>query len=163
MAKEAPLEKVSVTVLGVQIVLDPENMRYTENNLPDYMSKEYGWVDYLGKQLEHASKELMVCEVDAEAVYSRKFIESKDQGNSDNYAKAHATANDEVVEARKRVAERKEVVGLIKAHLRAWDKNHDNVQNRGHTLRHEMRMLNRDIYEQPGAVTGSAEDFLKEL
>ena len=84
MANEAPSEKVKVVVRGREIVLDPDNMRYNENNLPEYMSKEYGWVDYLGKQLEYAQKEVLLAEIDAEAIYSAKFMESKDTGNSDN-------------------------------------------------------------------------------
>jgi hypothetical protein len=152
MANEAPFEKVVVVVQGREIVLDPDNMKYNENNLPEYMSKEYGWVDYLGKQLEYAQKELLLAEIDAEAIYSLKFIESKDIGGSDNYAKAYATANVDVVAAKRHVVDRKEVVGHLKAHLKAWDKNHDNCQNRGHTIRAEMKILNRDIYESPNQV-----------
>ena len=144
--KEAPTERIVVTVAGQKVDLNPANMRYNENNLGEYMNEEYGWIDYLGKQLEHAQKEVMDAEIDADALYSKKFIECKDSGNSDNYAKAYALANDEVVAAKKKVVERKEVVGHIKAHLRAWDRNHDNSQNRGHTLRKELDKLNREIY-----------------
>jgi len=146
MVKEAPLEVIKVKVQGKEVELNPANMRYNENNLPDYMSKEYGWVDYLGKQLELAQKEALNAEVDADALFSLKFLEAKDAGNSDSYAKAFANANVDVVNAKKLVNERKEVVGHIKAHLKAWDKNHENVQNRGHTLRKELDKLNRDIY-----------------
>jgi hypothetical protein len=163
MASEAPLEIIRVVVQGREIVLDPSNMKYNENNLPEYMGKEYGWVDYLGKQLEHAQKEALNAEVDADAAYSLKFMESKDAGNSDNYAKAYASAHVDVVAARKHVNDRKEVVGHIKAHLKAWDKNHENAQNRGHTLRKELDKLNRDIYT-PGSLdenTCTFEDMLR--
>ena len=160
MASEAPFEIVKVMVQGREIVLDPANMKYNENNLPEYMCKEYGWVDYLGKQLEHAQKEALNAEVDADAVYSLKFMEAKDAGNSDNYAKAYATAHVDVVAKKKNVNDRKEVVGHIKAHLKAWDKNHDNAQNRGHTIRAEMKSLNRDIYED-APKTCVAEDYLR--
>jgi hypothetical protein len=160
MVKDAPIQKVKVTVNGTDILLDPENMKYNENSLGEYMNKEYGWIDYLGKQLEFAQKEVLIAEIDAEAQYSLKFMESKEAGNSDNYAKAFANAHVDVVAAKKKVAERKEVVGHLKAHLKAWDKNHENVQNRGHTLRKEMDKLSRDIYTtDPGTCT--AEDFLK--
>ena len=33
MANEAPIEKVKIKVVGVEIVLDPENMRFSENNI----------------------------------------------------------------------------------------------------------------------------------
>ena len=164
MAKDAPVEKVKVIVKGREISLDPDNMKYDENNLPQYMSKEYGWIDYLGKQLEFAQRELLLAEIDAEASFSAKFMESKDAGNSDNYAKAYALANDEVVAAKKKVVERKEVVGHIKAHLRAWDRNHDNSQNRGHTLRKELDKLNRDVYSSTNEEnTCSFEESLNKL
>lgn len=162
MANEAPVEKVTVVVQGRRIVLDPENMKYNENNLPEYMSKEYGWIDYLGKQLEYAQKEVLLAEIDAEAAYSTKFMESKDTGNSDNYAKAYANSHNQVVDAKKLVVERKEAVGHLRAHLAAWSKNHENAQNRGHTIRAEMKVLNRDIYEAPEeGKSVSFEDYLK--
>lgn len=157
MANEAPIEKVKIKVAGVEIVLDPDNMKYNENNLADYMNKEYGWVDYLGKQLEYAQKELLLAEVDSDTVYNKKFIEAKDAGQTDNYAKAFAGAHDDVVEAKKKVIDCKEAVGHLRAHLKAWDKNHDNVQNRGHSLRAEMKVLNRDVYSNQ-----SIEDLLRE-
>ena len=163
MANDAPIEKVKVIVRGKEIILDPDNMKYSENNLPEYMSKEYGWVDYLGKQLEYAQKELLLAEIDAEAIYSSKFMESKDTGNSDNYAKAYANCHVDVVNSKKYVVERKEVVGHLKAHLSAWNKNHENAQNRGHTIRTEMKVLNRDIYDAENNSTTSAEDFLNSL
>ena len=162
MAADAPIEKVKVVVQGREIILDPDNMKYNENNLPEYMSKEYGWIDYLGKQLEYAQKETLLAEIDAEASYSAKFMESKDTGSSDNYAKAYANSHVDVVAAKKKVVERKEVVGHLKAHLSAWSKNHENAQNRGHTIRAEMKVLNRDIYESNDANSGiSFDDYLK--
>lgn len=163
MPADAPIEKVKVIVKGREIILDPDNMKYNENNLPEYMSKEYGWMDYLGKQLEYAQKEVLLAEIDFEAAYSAKFMESKDGGNSDNYAKAYANCHVDVVAAKRLVVDRKEAVGHLKAHLSAWSKNHENVQNRGHTIRAEMKVLNRDIYEQNENATQSAEDFLRSL
>ena len=128
MASDAPVEKVKVVVRGKEILLDPDNMRYNENNLPEYMSKEYGWVDYLGKQLEYAQKELLLAEIEAEAAYSAKFMQSKDAANSDNYAKAYANSHIDVVAAKRLVVDRKEAVGHLKAHLVAWSKNHENAQ-----------------------------------
>ena len=163
MAKDAPVEKVKVIVKGREISLDPDNMKYDENNLPQYMSKEYGWIDYLGKQLEFAQRELLLAEIDAEASFSAKFMESKDAGNSDNYAKAYANSHVDVVASKRYVVDRKETVGHLKAHLSAWSKNHENAQNRGHTIRTEMKVLNRDIYDAENGATTSAEDFLNSL
>jgi hypothetical protein len=63
MASDAPIEKVTVTVNGVQIVLDPLNMKYNENSLGEFMNKEYGWIDYLGKQKEFADKEVLMATI----------------------------------------------------------------------------------------------------
>lgn len=148
MTKDAPALKIKIQVAGVEIVLDPENMKYNETNLGEYMNREYGWIDYLGKQLEFAQKELLLAEIDSETVFSKKFLEAKDLGKTDTCSKAFATSHDEFVTAKKKVVERREAVGHLKAHLRAWDKNHDNVQNRGHTLRKEMDVLSRDVYAE---------------
>lgn len=162
--KDAPQECVTVQVRGRDVVLDPNNMKFTEVSLSEYMDKEYAWIDYFGKQLEFANKELLDAEIAYEAEYSRRYIIAKDGGNTENYAKADALSDQQVVAARKLVADRKEVVGLLKAHLKAWDKNHDNAQNRGHTLRKEMEKLNRDIRmggDLPDNATCNAEDFFK--
>ena len=156
MAEEAPIEVVKVNVAGRDIILDPANMKYNENSLSDYMNREYGWVDYLGKQLEFAQKEALFADIEFDRVYSVRYMEAKDKGESEGYSKAFANASEDVVAARKHLAERKEVVGHIKAHLKAFDKNHENVQNRGHSLRAEMKMLNREFQE-----TCEADDFLK--
>lgn len=163
MAIEAPIEIVKVFVQGREIVLDPSNMKYNENSLGEYMGKEYGWVDYLGKQLEYAQKETLHADIEADSIYSLKFLESKDLGNSDNYAKAYALSHTEVIDAKKKVADCKETVGHLKAHLKAFDKNHDNVSNRSHTLRKELGMLSRDIYDTPSdsMQTCSADEFFE--
>ena len=158
MANDAPLEVVRVVVQGREVVLDPANMKYDENSLGEYMSKEYAWVDYLGKQLEYAQKETLYADIESDKIYSAKFILSKDAGNSDNYAKAFALADAEVVAAKKKVADCKEKVGHIKAHLYAFSKNHDNAQNRGHTIRQEMKVLSREHYEDVPTCVG--DDFL---
>jgi hypothetical protein len=161
MAKEAPIEKITVVVNGKNVLLDPENMKYSENSLPEYLNKEYGWIDYLGKQLEFAQKELLLADIEAKAIEAKKFIESKDEGNTDNYAKAYSLCHVDVVDCKKKVADLKATVGHLKAHLLAWKENHENANNRGHSLRHEMKVLHREYYETPEEPC-SADDFLKE-
>lgn len=141
-----PNEIVKVKVNGKEIVLDSKNMEFSDNTLNEYMEKEYGWIDYFGKQLEYAQKERLDAEIDAEAIFSEKYIEAKDNGGTEQYAKAKANADADVIAAKKKVVELNEIVGQIKAHLKAWDRNHDNAQNRGYTLRKEMDKLNKDVY-----------------
>lgn len=155
------MEKVTIKVNGRDLVLDPENMRFNEFTLSEYMDKEYAWIDYFGKQLELANKELSLAELEHETKLNEVYILAKDAGGSDPYSKAKAQSHPDVVDMHKRVIERKEAVGLLKQHLRAWDKNHDNAQNRGHTLRKELDKLNRDIYQGREPDTCTAEDLLK--
>lgn len=157
--KEAPHELITVTVAGKSVCLDPNNMKFNENTLAEYMSREYSWCDYFGKQLEIAQKEMLLAEIDAEAQYSLKFITSKDLGNSDNHAKAYANSHVDVVAAKKKVADHKETVGHLKSHLKAWTISHENAQNRGHTLRKEMDKLNLSFLPDADDKTCSAEDF----
>ena len=145
--KTAPIEIATVKVGGKEIKLDPKNMEFSDNNISEFMQREYGWIDYFGKQLELAQKERLIAEIEAEEIYSKKYVEAKDNGGTEQYAKAKATADPEVVTAKKLVVEKKEAEGFLKAHLRAWDKNHENVQNRGHSLRKELDKLNKDIYK----------------
>lgn len=141
-----PVEIVKVVVNGKEVSLDAKNMEFSDTTLNEYMEKEYGWVDYFGKQLEYAQKERLDAEIDAEAIFSQKYIEAKDNGGTEQYAKAKANADEDVIAAKKRVVELTETVGQIKAHLKAWDRNHDNAQNRGYTLRKEIDKLNKDVY-----------------
>lgn len=145
--KNPPIEIITVIVNGKEVKLDPKNMDFTDNNINEYMQREYRWIDYFGKQLELAQKARLIAEIEAEEIYSKKYVEAKDLGGTEQYAKAKANANPDVVEARKNVIEKKEIEGFLKAHLRAWDKNHDNAQNRGHSLRKELDKLNKDIYK----------------
>ena len=171
---DAPLEAVTVIVRGKNVDLNPKFMKFNENNLSEYLEQEYGWLDYLGKQLEFANKECLDAEIEFDRIYSEKYLETKDAGNTENYSKAKSLADAAVVDARKKIADRKEAVGLLKAHIKAWDKNHDNAQNRGNTLRKEMDKLNREIYSpkepewtSPRTNSGGtldtieAEDFLR--
>jgi len=162
MSQDAPVEIVKVIVQGREIELNPKNMKYNENTLGEYMGKEYGWVDYLGKQLEYAQKEVLFADIEVDRLFSLRYIEAKEKGESEGYSKAFALSRDDVVAAKKYLAERKEAVGHIKAHLKAFDKNHENAQNRGHTLRKELDKLNRDIYVSPDDATCTFEDVLKE-
>lgn len=145
--KQPPIEVVTVFVNGKEIKLDPKNMEFTDGNISEFMQKEYGWIDYFGKQLELAQKARLLAEIEEEEVFSRKYVEAKDNGGTEQYAKAKANSDSEVVQAKKNVVEKKEIEGFLKAHLKAWDKNHDNVQNRGHSLRKELDKLNKDIYK----------------
>ena len=158
---EIPNEKVKIFVNNKEVILDPDNMKFNEFTLSEYMDKEYAWIDYYGKQLELANKELAIAELNYETKYNEMYIAQKDLGGSDTYCKAKAQSHAECVSMYEKVIDRRSAVGFLKMYLKAWDKNHDNAQNRGHTLRKELDKLNKDIYEQKDDGLCNAEDFLK--
>lgn len=141
MNEELPNECIVVKVCGKEVRLDPENMKFNEANINKFMECEYAWIDYYGKQLELAQKELALAEMEYDVAFNKKYIEVKDAGNSDAYSKAKAQTDQDVIDCHKAMLQKRETVGLIKAYLRAWDRNHDNAQNRGHTLRKEFEKL----------------------
>lgn len=157
--KQAPQEKITVIVRGNEIVLDPNNMKFNETSLSAYLDHEYGWIDYFGKQLEFASEDCLNAEVEYDAVYSTAFVKAKDLGNPENYSKAQALSDPDVIAARKKWIALKAVVGKLKAHLKAWDKNHVNAQSRGHNLRQEMKALNQNTIYTPKEETCTSEEF----
>jgi len=156
---EIPNEIVKIIVNNKELILDPENMKFNEFTLSDYMDKEYAWIDFFGKQLEYATKELSLAELAYETKYNEVYITYKDAGGSDAYSKAKSQCDNECVRFYEIVIDRKAAVGFLKHYLKAWDKNHDNAQNRGHTLRKELDKLNKDIYKDSGLC--NADDLLK--
>ncbi len=164
MVNKPPSEKTVVKVRGKDVVLDPNNMNFNELTLSDYMMHEYGWIDYFGKQLEFAEKDLQLMRIDFDKTFNEKYADFKGSGCTEGQSKAKALSDPDVVTIRQKMAEQDEVVGLITRHLRAWDKNHENAQSRGHFIRKEMDKLNKTIYasDTSGEDTGTYEDFQKE-
>ncbi len=148
-----------IEVKGQTVIIDSNNMNFTEATIGEYLQKEGGYYSYFGSQFAHAEDELANAESELtnakdelEYVHDTCFKEFKDKKASDKLADASANIDPEVVavkkkvnECKKKVNECKLKVSLLKRHLMAWDRTHDNAQNVGHTLRKEMDKLNNDI------------------
>lgn len=128
-----------------EVALDPENLRFDEQSLSSYIQKESGWYDNFGAYLALSERHLQNKESLHEKTYCERFIEAKEAGASDKLAEAKAKADDIVNELKNDIIEAKYVVNRLKNHLKSWDKNHDNAQSLGHTLRRQMDKLNSDI------------------
>lgn len=140
MAKK---EKLKFDAYEVEI--DPENLRFDEQSLSNYIQKESGWYDNFGAYLALSERHLQNKEVSHEKLYCERFVEAKENGASDKLAEAKAKADTDVNDLKSEIVEAKYVVNRLKNHLKAWDKNHDNAQSLGHTLRRQMDKLNPDI------------------
>lgn len=153
------MEKRKITVAGQEVVLDTSKLTFSEATLDEYLETEGGWMDYFGAKLADAELQLMEAELlvdkkkeEYERAFARVFSMIKDtEGGSDKLtegkAKVEATvvaSRDEFLNIQQKVIEAKHVVSMLRQHLRAWDRNHENAQNRGNTLRKEMDRLHRD-------------------
>jgi chromosome segregation ATPase len=148
-----------VTVYGQEVVLDTNKLAFSEGTLSEYLETEGGWIDYFGAKLAEAEKQLAEADMEVEQeedeyeqIYSKVFSTLKEtDGGSDKKVEGLTKVEPTVIAARKKVLqfkakaiEYKYVVRLLQQHLRAWDKNHENAQNRGNTLRKELERLHKD-------------------
>jgi len=143
---EAKTEKLEIG--GNIVTINPENLRFNEATLCQYIQTEAGYYDNFGSYLALAEKHLQREEMLHERLYSERFSEAKDNGASDKKAEAMAKADEDVCDYKERIIEAKYKVQRLKRHLYAWDKNHDNAQSLGHMLRKEMDKLNSEIFSR---------------
>ena len=148
--------RVKVRVAGRDVFIDPENLKFNEATLNQYMEKEGALYNFYGQVLADAQAQAQVAKLDHDVTFAEKFKEFK-AGASDKLAESAAKCDPDVVKAYKKVIAAQRIVELLKNHLRAWDKNHDNAQSLGHMIRKEMDKLGFDIkYNQ-----NQAQDYEK--
>jgi hypothetical protein len=141
-------EDYKVKVAGREIYLDPDKLAFNEATLNDYMEKEGGLYNYYGQVLADAQAQAQLAKLEYDVVYAEKFRQAKDGGGTDKLAESQVKVDEDVIKANKRVIFSQRAVELVKNHLRAWDKNHDNAQSLGHMIRKEMDKLGFDIKYQ---------------
>jgi len=147
--------KEKLQFAGVIVEIDPENLRFNETNLSQYLQTEAGYYDNFGAYLSLAEKNLQNFELRHEKLAAERFIEAKESGGSDKLAEAKAKADQDVVSLKEQVNDAKYSVNRLKQHLRAWDKNHDNAQSSGHMQRKMMDKLSNDIMGGRGYMNSS--------
>ena len=135
-----------------EVSLDENKLKFNEATLTKYFEEEALHYDYYGRMLADAEYLLQRNELQYDVVSSEKFKMFKEAGGSDALCNAKVTSDEELVEAKKLVLAAKRKVMLLKQHLRAWDKAHENALNLGYTLRREMSKLNSSISYDDDAV-----------
>lgn len=148
---------------GQKVVLDPNRLEFNEATLSKYLEQEGAWYDYFGQKLADAEYELAQAEESYEKKYSVAFRIAKEEGSSDKLAESTAKCDTDVQSASVLKASCKHKVKLLSLHLKAWDKNHDNAQSRGHTLRKEMDKLSGRIYGPTVTDDWSANKQIEEM
>lgn len=141
----APHAQTTVKIGGQEIVLDNTRLAFNEVSLNNFMENLALWYDYFSQKLAEAEAILAYKEYEYDVLFSASYEKSKEEGCTDKLAEANAKKEANVCEAKKEIIGAKHKVTLLKQHLKAWDKAHENAMSRGHMVRKEMDKLNTDI------------------
>ena len=159
----APIVKKVLSLQGEQITIDPVNFRFNENNLSEYLQKEYSWVDYFGRKLAEFEKVQFDLEADYDLVYGQVYDNYKTNHNcTEKQAEAKTKSDATVIAAKKAINAAKADVKTLAQHLKAWDKNHENAQSLGHFLRKSMDKLANDIFQEKSVLEKEMDHIISE-
>ena len=73
--EQSRTEKLQIA--GRTVVIDPNNLKFTEQTLTPYIIKEGGWYDYYGASMALAEKSLSIREAEHDKIYGERFAEYK--------------------------------------------------------------------------------------
>ena len=141
----APHAQTTIKIGGQEIVLDNTRLSFNEVSLNNFMENLALWYDYFSQKLAEAEAILAYKEYEHDVLFSSSYEKSKEEGCTDKLAEANAKKDANVCEAKREIIGAKHKVTLLKQHLKAWDKAHENAMSRGHMVRKEMDKLNTDI------------------
>lgn len=171
-------EKRKILVNGKEVVLDTSKLFFSEGTLSEYLEREGSWIDYFGAKLADAERQLAEMEMKVEIeedeydrVYASVFSTLKTtNGGSDKLVEGQSKieptvvmANSKVFALRAEVIAYKHTVNMLRQHMKAWDRNHENVLNRGNTLRKEMDRLYRDRIYDNKTDADKIDEIIKEV
>jgi hypothetical protein len=141
----SPHAQTTIKIGSQEVVLDNARLSFNEVSLNAFMENLALWYDYFSQTLAAAEAILAYKEYEHDVLFSSAYERSKEDGCTDKLAEANAKKEPNVCEAKKEIIGAKHKVTLLKQHLKAWDKAHENAMSRGHMLRKEMDKLNTDI------------------
>ena len=141
----APHAQTTIKVGGQDVVLDNSRLAFNEISLSNFMENLALWYDYFGQKLAEAEAILSHKEYEYDVLFASSYERSKESGCTDKLAEANAKKEPDVCDAKKEIIAARHKVTLLKQHLKAWDKAHENSTSRGHTIRREMDKLSTDI------------------
>lgn len=157
MSDFVPSAQTTIKLGGQEIVLDNSRLAFNEISLNNFMENLALWYDYFSQKLAEAEAILAFKEYEHDVLFSASYEKSKEEGCTDKLAEANAKKDASVCEAKKEIIGAKHKVTLLKQHLKAWDKAHENAMSRGHMIRKEMDKLHTDI------VVRSKDDKIAEI
>lgn len=143
--RTCPRAQTTLKIGNQEITLDNSRLAFNEVSLNTFMENLALWYDYFSQKLAEAEAILAYKEYEYDVLFSSAYERSKEDGCTDKLAEANAKKEANVCEAKKEIIGAKHKVTLLKQHLKAWDKAHENAMSRGHMVRKEMDKLNTDI------------------
>ncbi len=143
---EPNYDKISITVCGEEVVLDPENLKFNEASLSKFLENESSYYDYFGRCLSNAVAEFSALKELSEVEYFRAFDNHKSEGGTEKLVEARSRTEPVVIEAREKVVNAERNVKLLKQHLRSFEHSHANSKSMAYTLSKELDMLSPRIY-----------------
>lgn len=150
-----------VRIGGLDVVIDPSNLQFTDATLTRYFDREATWYDYFGRRLVEAEAESQHFDAKFDVLYASKFAAIKqEEGCSDKLAESKAKCDPEVCAARDHAILADAKAKMIKQHLKSWDKAHENAKNRNYTLCKEMERLQRGASSDDIDVNHQIEDII---
>ena len=139
---------IKINLGDKELIIDPSRLEFNEVTLTEFFQKSHGYYDNLGRGLANLEALYQTRKMELDEISSRKFDEYKTVGKiSDKLAQAKTDSDPEVLAARKRLISVGRNVSMVKNHLKAWDKAHENALSTGHFLRKEMDKLGTVINE----------------
>ena len=144
------------------VVIDENKFRFSDATISKYMEEEASWYDYYGMKLVEVERNYQLIECEYETRYNLKFSEYKAAGASDKAAEANSKSDPEISALKKMMIEEKAKVRLLQQHLKAWDKNHENANNRLHMLRKELDKFRVDFKETEVTFQDKLEEIMSE-
>jgi hypothetical protein len=141
----SPRAQTVIKLGGQEVVLDNSRLSFNETSLNTFMENLALWYDYFSQKLAEAEAIMAYKEYEYDVLFSASYERSKEGGCTDKLAEANAKKDPNVCDAKKEIIGAKHKVTLLKQHLKAWDKAHENAMSRGHMVRKEMDKLNTDI------------------
>lgn len=142
-------EIIVVKFNNKEVVLDPSNLKFNENNINEYLESLGGLISYYGQQYADADYHFSVIQKRVDNITAAKYAFFKEEGRgTDKLCEALASTDPEVLALEEELLKAKYARLQLQQYLRSLDITHQNLISRGHMLRKEMDKLGVDgIYK----------------
>ena len=155
------LQRRIIKVGDVSVDLDPNRLLFNEATLSQFQESMATWYDHFGEMYCTADYYYSLAKEHAEIVFAKIYAEKKEDGATEKQADAQARTHSDVMKAKKQILQAKQKRDQIQQHIKAWDKAHENAQNRGYMIRKEMDKLQSEIFFKHRDLAEKVEEIVR--